>query len=144
MRIVTVTGRSSQPTFEQTVTLDRLLEGADELHHGMCEGADEQAHWEAYGKDIPIVGHPGVDRQGVEKKRAAIDLKYFDDIRKAKWFLDRNEDMVDVCTEVIALVSHESTEFYRSGEWNTIKHALRVGKPVTLVLPSGISQEVVE
>lgn len=135
MRDVCVTGPSTPPSEAQMESLQRLLEGADRVRHGVCVGADRAGHAIALMLGTPVTGHPGVDRSGTPKRRAQIPEGFFDDLREPKWFLDRNRDMAKECTEVVALVKQAGR--YRSGEWNTITHARELGKPITLVLPDG-------
>lgn len=134
-RIVTVTGTSTSPSLAQAGALVSLLKEASALHHGVCDGADHLAHVLARGLGVPIYGHPGVDRNGMKKKRALIPDDQFAELYESRWFLDRNRDMVIVSTEVVALV--REPEWYRSGEWATIRLGEKLGVPVTLVLPDG-------
>lgn len=135
MRDICVTGPSTPPTDEQMVSLQSLLKGADRVRHGVCAGADEAGHALAITLGIPVTGHPGVDKKGKPKKQAQIHHAFFDELHEPKWFIDRNDDMAEKCTEVVALV-HRTTP-YRSGEWSTIRRAQRRGKPINLVLPDG-------
>lgn len=135
-RDITVTGTSGHVTDAQLEALTLLLENARILRHGVCIGADAAAHLIARVLGgIEIIGYPGVNSAGEVVKRAHLDG--FAELRPEKFFLDRNTDMANECLEVVALVSQEHSGRYRSGEWNTILTALRLGKPVTLVHPSG-------
>lgn len=49
--------------------------------------------------------------------------------------LDRNRDIVEAAEVLIACP--DGPERQRSGTWATIRHALRVGKPVVIVWPDG-------
>lgn len=139
MRDVCVTGTSSFVATEQARALSRLLSEVPtgRVRHGMCIGADAIAHSAARALNIPVVGHPGIGRDGLSPKRAELNPDSFESIRRPRWYLDRNEDMVYECTEVIALVDRDSCERYRSGEWNTIGHAIRYGRNLSMIWRSG-------
>jgi len=131
---VGITGTRWGTTYQRRKTLDRLLEGVTELHHGNCVGADEEAHTIAESRGIHVVMHP------VRSDGLFVAHKMADEVREAKGHLARNRDIVAECDKVIALPQH-NREQYRSGTWYTIRHALRTMKPVTVVLPSGNTVE---
>ena len=104
------------------------------LHHGCCVGVDEEAHWLAYGFDIPCVGHrpivttyemPVCDGEGG-----------FEELRKPKGYLARNRDIVDE-TEYLIVVPKEFDEQKRGGTWYTYRYARSVHKDVVLIWPDG-------
>lgn len=134
-RVVTVTGTSGVVTDPQWGALARNLRGATRLRHGVCVGADQAAHVVALGLGIPISGHPGVDRSGNPKKRAKIRASSFDEFEDEIWFLNRNAVMVERSDEVLGVVT--APTFYRSGEWQTLKKAIALGRPCLLLLPDG-------
>ena len=112
-----------------------------EFHHGMCVGADEEAHYiikvlNRLGKiDCRIVGHPGVTKDGKLWKRATF-LPGLDDEWPPKYFLDRNPDIVRV-TDFLVATPAEPDETLRSGTWATVREAQRTRKPFDVIQPDG-------
>lgn len=139
--VVTVTGSSTGYTQAQGDTLKDLLASVTLVRHGLCVGGDELAQLIANDLGIPVVAHPGVDKNGKPRKRSKYQdcLELFQEILPPEHFLARNLTMVALSDEVIGLVSREQTTYYRSGEWHTINTGLKSGKPVTLIMPSGIA-----
>ncbi|HVX91217.1 MAG TPA: hypothetical protein VHC20_06375, partial [Candidatus Paceibacterota bacterium] len=94
-----------------------------EFHHGLCVGADEQAHRLARQRvHIWIVGHPPIKKH----KLAKVDC---DELRPEKDYLDRNQDIVDE-TDALIATPREEYEVLRSGTWSTIRRAVKARKPV--------------
>ncbi len=138
-----ITGTRNLPTDNQRHTLRlmvnsfaRCVGGERQLHHGMCVGTDECAHYIA--AQIPrmkIYGHPGP--QSRYRMQAGHDL--FTLIYDAKPFRARNSDIVQASGILLACPRYpeQDARSARSGTWQTIRFARRAHKPVILVIPSG-------
>lgn len=103
----------------------------DEFHHGDCIGADAQAHKlvRIYSPTTKIVIHPPID----PKHRAWCIAEEYKD---PKPYLDRNHDIVDVCTTLVATPATENEQL-RSGTWATVRYARRNGSPeIVLIRPT--------
>jgi len=103
------------------------------FHHGDCIGADAQAHDIAKPFAASIVIHPPTD----PKKRAWCFGGY---MLPEKTYLKRNHDIVDQCDILIAAPKGFFEE-QRSGTWATIRYALKVNKPVSIIWPTGLVQD---
>ena len=102
------------------------------FHHGDCIGADAQAHDIAVAEGyIPII-HPPID----DKKRAFCEALRPQNIRNPKPYLERNHDIVDDCSLLIATPG-EVTEQLRSGTWATIRYARKIGRALAIIYPDG-------
>jgi hypothetical protein len=115
-------------------------------HHGDCVGADAEFH--AIVKQVEwcygVVVHPPTNAS----KRAFVALDPVRDVvRLEKPYLERNHDIVDESTWLIA-TPKEDFMVLRSGTWSTVRYARSrlpapiVGGPlserkVLIVLPSG-------
>lgn len=106
----------------------------EEFHHGMCIGADEQAHtMTSYlPRTTRVIGHPPINQY-----KMAADLNC-DEVREPKEFLVRNKDIVDETDALIA--APKGPEEIRSGTWSTIRYARKAGKPVYIVWPDGTTE----
>jgi len=110
------------------------LLGGKEFHHGDCIGADEEAGVIAALAGYKVVVHPPEDA----KARAFT----FGDIMLAPLpYLQRNHEIVDVTDVLIAVPDSEKNIKRGSGTWATVRYAVKVGKPVRIVLPDGLVQE---
>lgn len=123
----------------QLAALDRLLgdlayqHGSIELHHGDCIGADEVAHDLADNNCFDITIHPPTD----DSKRAFCTGG---NVREPKPYLERNHDIVDETTTLIACPNGE--ERMRSGTWATVRYARTkiydgLGGVIYVITPSG-------
>lgn len=104
-----------------------------EFHHGVCVGADEQAHRianEVFG--ISIIGHPPINLKYV----APLHVSGFLCILENKEYLKRNHDIVDAC-DVLLATPGELAEQLRSGTWATIRYARKMKKPIVIIRPDG-------
>lgn len=143
--IIGFTGTTQGMSFEQkNSTFDlfeklRLEKGAVSLHHGVCIGADAQAHnlWKSLGGTT--VGHPGHDKSNRSPKRANVSC---DAGFPSKPYLDRNLDIIIACDLLVA-TPQTTEEEVRSGTWFTIRRAKAAGKRVIIVFPGGdLSEEL--
>lgn len=101
-------------------------------HHGDCEGADDSFHALCRDRQLWIVGHPPI----VGRLRA---FNKFDEERQPKPYLERNSDIVEDCSIIIAAPKHVRTAD-RSGTWSTIRMACRHGREVIVVDSNGRSK----
>ena len=122
------TGTQQGMTPEQQFQVGELLRGEDELHHGDCVGADEQAHGLALLLKVPVVRHPPSDN----KKRASCEGGKYVEPRP---YLERNRDIVNATDALFATPS--GSEVRRSGTWSTVRFARLRGKPVFIIMPDG-------
>lgn len=100
------------------------------FHHGCCVGADAEAH-EAVGKIMLRecrVLHPPVS------KSQEASFTSFSACRGRKDYLERNRDIVDECSVLIAAPETEK-EVRRSGTWATVRYARKTGKQVVVLEP---------
>ena len=128
------TGTQHGMSEEQKTALAKTLVFLNgEFHHGSCIGADEEAH-EIVRRfvDIRIIIHPPKN----ESKMAKVTG---DESRIAKDYLERNHDIVNETERLIACPKSE-TEELRSGTWATVRYAIKMKKPVTIIYPSGLIQ----
>jgi hypothetical protein len=101
----------------------------DAFHHGDCVGADMDAATIAKNEGLYVVSHPPID----EGDRAFAES---DEVRDPMTMLKRNRCIVDSSALLIATPTTDR-ETPRSGTWYTIRYALKVGRPVRIVSPSG-------
>lgn len=95
------------------------------FHHGLCIGADEQAH-DLVREHLPgcwIVGHPC----NIIKMRS--DRKC-DETRPVKDALDRDLDIVRE-VDILAAAPKSRKEELRSGTWTTVRYARKLAESGT-------------
>ena len=100
-----------------------------DFHHGCCKGADLEAA-EIFRKILPegnIVQYPPTNMNFATINEA-------DKVLPPKPFLERNHDIVDACSFMIA-VSSTRKEQQRSGTWATIRYAKKQNKLVEIIFP---------
>jgi len=103
------------------------------LHHGMCIGADFQAHHYAATLGMRRVLHPPV----VRKYIASITTDpTMDTVRPALEYRARNKLIVG---ETLCLIAtpKEPIEAHGGGTWMTIRIARDLGRPIYIVWPDG-------
>lgn len=102
---------------------------AHHFHHGDCVGADEEAAAIAKAAGYFLVSHPPDN----PKARAYVpsDFAWVE-----KPYIARNHDIVKKSDKMVACPDGYE-EVLRSGTWATIRHARKVGKPLTIVFPDG-------
>lgn len=135
------TGTKEGMTERQKIALFRLMETlilndkeGITIHHGDCIGADSDFHticWEVsegYTSNmIYSVGH--LPDKGRFRAFCA-----FDEERKARPYLKRNEDIVFE-SDILIACPKSLNEERRSGTWATIRYARKLNKPVIVVDP---------
>jgi hypothetical protein len=97
--------------------------------HGMCIGADEQAHKLAWALKYVISGWPA--NVG---KTMNCNLAEFARVHDPKPPLERNHDIVGESDLLIA-APRERAEVQRSGTWATIRYARARGLTTLMVWP---------
>ena len=104
-----------------------------EVHHGCCVGSDQQANTIAReALSIPTVGHPPTCPDW-----RMSDYGYAcNEVRPEKPYVARDHDIVDE-TDCLLAAPKTDTEELRSGTWLTVRYAVKQGKRVFLILPSG-------
>ena len=135
------TGTRDGMTEAQITALVKALVYAIEIteaHHGMCVGADAQFHEVIRkidpGRMIKIVGHPASNFRYYNRAKVECD-----EVREARPSLDRNHDIVDACTYLIA-APKTALEMLRSGTWSTIRYAKKQKKGTFVIEPDGTMQ----
>ncbi len=108
------------------IELHRL--GATELHHGDCQGSDEQAHEIGRSLGLYIVGHP-------PKAKGLRAYCVCDETREPKEFLVRNRAIV-LSTQIL-IATPAGPETLRSGTWSTIRFARRQSLPRIVIALNG-------
>ena len=128
MKTTGFTGTQEGMTRAQKFVFKSIL-AAGHFHHGDCVGADEQAHDIARTLGLYIITHPPIN----EYKRAFCDA---DEQCPAKEYLERNRDIVNVSSNMIA-TPKQFEEQLRSGTWATIRYARKMKKNLTIIYPDG-------
>jgi hypothetical protein len=102
--------------------------GAIWQHNGDCIGSDKAAAdlWCAIGGKVSL--HPPAHPQ----KRAFLA---HNEIATPKGYLERNQDIVDACTVLVATPLQFETQ--RSGTWATIRRARKARKPILIIWRNG-------
>lgn len=137
--IVGFTGTREGMTLKQQAVLRHLLRAharGGTLHHGDCIGADAQAHDIALAEGLSIVIHPPTNSRlraykhlPVESDAAVVE------VFPERPYRERNQAIVEACEWLIAAPAarHART----SGTWMTIHLARRLGRDLSIILPSG-------
>lgn len=133
-----VTGSRVEPTRRQTLKLAAFINAyePEELHHGVCVGADEMAHQLCVGMGVGIVLHPPLNT------KLCFDPNRYDTdqilrVEEPAPYMKRNEEIVAMSRVVIGLPSGKEVDQPRSGTWATIRRADKVHKLVALIWPDG-------
>ena len=133
--IVGFTGTQSGMVPEQKRQFKEILQifhPITEFHPGDCIGADSDAHQIVHEQEIPIVLHPPTNKT----KRAFCLTSTIIKELSPKSYLERNQDIVDACSVLIATPEGDCEEI-RSGTWATIRRARKAGKPIYIIWPDG-------
>ncbi len=123
------------PLQEERVSFLFLATSLHVLHHGVCIGADAQAHTLALALSAYIVGHPPTD----EKKMAR--LEHFDELRKPCDYLTRDTHIAEGGRDGLIATPSSRVEYLRSGTWATVRRARTLRRHVWLVYPDGSVRE---
>lgn len=112
------------------------------LYHGMCKGADEQAHYNfMLCLNWGAIGFPS-NIPDTQMNRYSIDLSWmgpnswdgFIKIHTPQDPLERNKLIVEHCDVLIAAPKSRQEE-RRSGTWATIRYARKLKKPIYIIWP---------
>jgi hypothetical protein len=110
----------------------------DEFHHGLCIGADTEAHEivRSLKPDVMIVGHPPTNKSKMSKL-------IVDERRKPYGYLQRNSNIIHGTRRMLAVPrGNEIPDLSRSGtEW-TCRKAIEAHKPLTVIWPTGDIDEL--
>ena len=100
------------------------------IHGGDCVGFDAECIMlvQELRPDVKTVGHPPSN----PIKRAFLE---YDELREEKDYLDRNHDIVDETSFLLACPN--GPEKLRSGTWATIRYARKTGKSILIIYPDG-------
>lgn len=103
----------------------------DKFHHGMCIGADTQAHnlIRDYVQAAWIIGHPPINKK-------SFVFSECDEYRQPKEYLVRDRDIVTESQMLIA-APLQDVEVVRSGSWTTVRYARKQNKDVWIVKRDG-------
>jgi len=140
-KVIGLTGTRCGMTNQQEKTVALLLEKEGcgcIFHHGDCVGADAQAHYFALKNKMTVILHPALN----------VDPKYLANCQGASGYwmskpaLDRNKDIVDCCSLLIAAPKGFKEE-QRSSVWYTIRYAVWTRIDVMVVWPDGRYESIV-
>ena len=110
--------------------LELIVSGT--FHHGMCVGADEQAHYIAKEMGFKPIGHPPI----VQSHMMVYDPQDFDYIYLPGKYLERNHDIATHSDLLIATPKGEFEE-KRSGTWSTVRYANILHRTIVIIKPAG-------
>jgi predicted NUDIX family NTP pyrophosphohydrolase len=131
-------GMTPQQKIEVAGKLKKLYdEGFNELHYGLCIGADQQAAIFAKKLGYRVVAHPGVNKKNPTNTLFRSDFADNDEVREPKFFIARDRDIVDE-TELMIAAPNTREERVRSGTWATVRYARKQNREVILILPEEI------
>jgi len=102
----------------------------NQFHHGDCIGADALAAEMANEMGFYVVRHPPLNPKFWANTVADYSFP-------KRHYALRNRDIVNECEVLLALARGVETGYPRSGTWQTIRYAIKVGKPVKICLPEG-------
>ena len=100
--------------------------GIEELHHGDCIGADQQAFLIASFLEIKTVAHP----PSSPLLRAFTNSN---EVLPKKPYLERNRDIVDA-SECLIVGAKQDYPQERGGTWYTYRYAQNMGKMCSVLL----------
>ena len=110
-----------------------------EFHHGMCIGADHDAHKIAHRLGYEIIFHPPLSKFKVADIKC-VSLMKLENMRDPKEYLERNHDIVDE-TDILIATPNGFLEEQRSGTWSTVRYARKQGKHIYIIYPDSSIEE---
>jgi hypothetical protein len=120
---------------ETVARLIRMYE-PEEVHHGVCVGADADFHKIATDLGYRTVGHPP-NRPEYRAMGIVCDV-----MLPEKPYLARDHDIVDVSDHLLGCPRTYQEE-WRSGTWATVRYMAKAEKPYTIIWPDGwLEQDV--
>ena len=102
----------------------------DEMHHGECQGVDEQFHHLALERGIPIIIHPPIK----DEFRSTVCSGYAGRREEKNYFV-RNCDIVNEASLMVTVPGHMNRE--KGGTWHATKYAIKKEKTLIILLPTG-------
>jgi hypothetical protein len=117
--------------------LGRSMTAGEEriFRHGVCVGADAEAHAVAWALKWTIDGFPST----VQSKRADVPREQFRHLWQSKEPLARNCDIVDGKDndriDLLIVTPRERREIVRSGTWATYRYARAKGVNTLILWP---------
>lgn len=138
--ILGFTGTKQGMTPEQRTSVRNLLVMlvAKRLHHGVCIGADADAHGIALAMKLQIVGHPPLDASRMA------DLAGFWEMWKPLPYLVRNKHIIEQSTGGVVACPRgfiEPSSLRGEGTWTTIGYARKARRRLWIVKPDGVIAE---
>lgn len=137
------TGTRNGMSARQKVTFAHImLAGAESLHHGACQGADEDAALLCSYRALPVrlIAHPGESAKGgVNEFLSVPAITASHEVRETKTHFARNRDIVDETDSLIAAPWQRERPAPKAGggTWYTVEYAEKKGKPITIIWPNG-------
>lgn len=128
------TGTQDGLTFTQENLLRHYLQSlynyfnAQELHHGMCIGADFAAYTIGVKIGYRLVAHQPTNKSKTFLDTASVKLP-------ALPYLTRNQNIVDSTDILVA--TPNGPEKIRSGTWSTVRYAKKKNVGIVLLYPDG-------
>jgi hypothetical protein len=141
--ILGYTGSRKGMTHMQREHLVRTLThngNISEIHHGCCQGADEELHRMLLtnpGITKTIVCHPP-ENDVYQMSMAWLNVQSLVKVIRLpkKPYIMRNHDIVNECDLLVACPN--GFEVTRSGTWATVRYAVKQKKCVKIIYPDGL------
>lgn len=104
--------------------------------HGDCVGADKQFFDIANSLGIETESRPGESKRFQSQSATAAFRAFTDsDLKHApEPYYDRNRKIVEGCDILLACPASRNE---KGGTWYTIKHAIKIGRPVIIIHADG-------
>jgi hypothetical protein len=122
-------GASNAQSHSLLSVLTKLFVPDSVLHHGDCQGVDEEGANLARAVGYKLCSHPPIE----DRFRAYVQSEIM------MWplpYLNRNHEIVDQSSVLVACPD-SAVESLRSGTWSTVRYARELVRPVVLVFPDG-------
>ncbi len=134
VKTIGFTGTRHGMTDLQAVMFEGLCSGIDVFRHGSCKGSDVQAARivrRTHIKPVHIIAHPGPEVDDC-RELSGVD----NEVLPGKTHFARNRDIVFYSDHIIATPADMEEQKF-GGTWYTIKYAVKMDKPVTIIWPDG-------
>jgi hypothetical protein len=107
--------------------IDQIRDGATEVHHGACVGADAFVHFHMQTQQVTTHVHPPVDDKFSAMSHLMRHNRRLDYAPKP--YAERNQDIVDAADVLLAAPRwpENDPKSKRSGTWQTIHKAAAKG-----------------
>lgn len=104
-------------------------------HHGGCVGADYRFHQIAEELAELVIVHPPINqRHAVAEDTLVLGIDSMVSIRKRKEYIERNHDIVNESSMLIAVPKRVDMEELRSGTWATIRYARKAYSDDSMII----------